>query len=30
MKNTQRQPGPSVSSPLAITPTVADVPPTAP
>ena len=30
MKNTQRQPGPSVSSPLAITPIDADVPPTAP
>jgi hypothetical protein len=30
MKNTHRQPGPSVRSPLAITPTDADVPPTAP
>jgi hypothetical protein len=30
MKNTQRQPGPSVSRPLAITPTDAEVPPTAP
>ena len=30
MKNTQRQPGPSVSRPLAITPTEAAPPPTAP
>src|SRR3954447_18478688 len=30
MKNTQRQPGPSVSRPLAITPIDAEVPPTAP
>ena len=30
MKNTQRQPGPSVSRPLTITPTEADEPPTAP
>ncbi len=30
IKNTQRQPGPSVSRPLAITPTDAEVPATAP
>jgi ABC-type glycerol-3-phosphate transport system substrate-binding protein len=30
MKKTQRQPGPSVSRPLVITPTDAEVPPTAP
>jgi hypothetical protein len=30
MKKTQRQPGPAVSSPLAITPADADIPVTAP
>ena len=30
MKKTQRQPGPAVSRPLAITPTDADIPVTAP